>query len=272
MTKQRSNQTNRIDCGELESLVAVYSMGATTAEESRQIEASLGDCPEVAAALRDYQAIAAGILHLTPQRHEPPSAKVMLRGLPPREGSGAAPHAPLRLEQPRARPSNRPWILLSAASFILAIAMAAALGLYWSNEVDQLRDDQAALEARLSDQFAVLTSVGAGDAFNVELIATDDSPTDEAFATVVLNDSQGIGSLYVTGMPTLDPNMAYQLWLVRDNHTFNAGSFRVSADGSGSLIFHLSEPIESFDAMGISPEPATGSEEPTHPHLVIGMI
>ena len=76
----------------------------------------------------------------------------------------------------------------------------------------------------------------------------------------------------MTGLEQLAPDMAYQLWVVRDDETLSLGQFHVDDTGTGFMIFQSPEPIVNFDAMGISPEPATGSAAPTHDHVVVGRI
>ena len=93
-----------------------------------------------------------------------------------------------------------------------------------------------------------------------------------AAARVIWNSEIEVGSLFVTGLEQLPADMAYQLWVVRDDETLSLGQFNVDDTGTGFMIFQSPEPIASFDAIGISPEPAEGSAQPTHDHVVVGRI
>jgi anti-sigma-K factor RskA len=57
--------------------------------------------------------------------------------------------------------------------------------------------------------------------------------------------------------------MGFQLWLRKDDVRLSAGVFQVDATGSGTLVFHVPEPLDTLDALGITTEPVGGSEGPT---------
>ena len=80
------------------------------------------------------------------------------------------------------------------------------------------------------------------------------------------------GLLCVYDLPALPDDRTYQAWLVRDGQRTNAGTFRVSGDGYGVLLVRAGQPLESFDSLGITEEPAGGSAAPTGPRLMGGKL
>lgn len=68
--------------------------------------------------------------------------------------------------------------------------------------------------------------------------------------------------------PLLSPDMTYQLWLIRDGQRTSGGLFTVNPWGNGTLVMQLDEPLDNYDAIGITPEPAGGSSGPTAPPVV----
>ena len=148
--------------------------------------------------------------------------------------------------------------------------LAVGSNLLWLNRFNELEQSQtiAATQAPPQQPLAVMFDPAA--THQRLLLPTSDE--NGALARVIWNSEFEVGSLFVTGLDQLAPDMAYQLWAVRADETLSLGQFLVDDTGTGILIFQAPEPIVSFDALGISPEPATGSAAPTHDHVVVGNI
>jgi len=67
--------------------------------------------------------------------------------------------------------------------------------------------------------------------------------------------------VYLYNLPATKGNEAYQVWLVRDGHRSNAGTFRVGNDGLGVLIMDI-RPGDRFDSVGVTLEPDAAGTEP----------
>jgi anti-sigma-K factor RskA len=61
----------------------------------------------------------------------------------------------------------------------------------------------------------------------------------------------------------LPSGKVYQFWLIKGDTPVSAGLFSVDTQGRGLLSVSTSEPIGSFDAIGVSIEPEGGSPQPT---------
>ncbi len=78
------------------------------------------------------------------------------------------------------------------------------------------------------------------------------------------------GSLVVDGLPLLDESQQYQLWLIRDGVRTSGGVFSVYDEGYGLLKIDAPDPLISYQAAGITIEPAGGSPGPTGERVLGG--
>lgn len=277
-----------VDCEQLRELLPAYSIGVTDSEETRFVETMLEHCPEAAVELSDYLVMAEEFLYLVPVRGADERARPADVPMPKllsvtamRQRDARTNHVlPTSAAAPRRREDrSRGWSLpaFSAAAALLLILFTSS-NLYWFAQMQQLYQEQRALAGQLEAvQLAMLPGaelpINAAQVQHRELVAnldTDVSPV--AHATLFWDATDEVGSLYVSGLPLLTPDKTYQLWLVRDGHSLSLGKFRVDEAGAATLTFESPEPIEDFQHVGVSTEPASGSPAPTTPHLVIGNI
>ena len=261
------------NCEEIRELIAAYSIGATDAEETQRVRAALDDCPEAARELEEYAALATALHDAVPLRHEaPPAARILSRIEFGDEGETTPTENITPLTQPA--PRRGFWWLSIAALFVIAL-LAIGSNLFWLDRVSELEANQAELVEQINTRptpttpFSVV--LNPRNTHHRELSATTAGQPNAA-ARVIWNSEIEVGSLFVTGLEQLPADMAYQLWVVRDDETLSLGQFNVDDTGTGFMIFQSPEPIASFDAIGISPEPAEGSAQPTHDHVVVGRI
>jgi signal transduction histidine kinase len=72
-----------------------------------------------------------------------------------------------------------------------------------------------------------------------------------------------------SNLPPLPTDRAYQLWFVRqDGHRDSGGLMTVNAQGDGTLLAHAPAGLAAYTAIGITEEPASGSQQPTGPKVV----
>jgi hypothetical protein len=275
---QRNSSTPReVNCDELRELIPAYSIGATDPEETALVEAWLPYCPEAAAELTDYLVLADEFLYFPADTASHRGSLDPMPDLPPvatrRVKSASSEKASSREQK---RPARRsPWLMPIgvAAAACLVLILFGASTLYWMNRVQQLQTEQLMLASRLQEAELTLKPLTVGQVHHRELLPNQAvNVSDNAHATLIWNTAREIGTVYVTGLPPLSPDKTYQFWLVRDDGVATLGTFQVDETGVGTLVFEAPEPIEEFQHIGISEEPATGSPMPTTPHLVIGSI
>ena len=93
-----------------------------------------------------------------------------------------------------------------------------------------------------------------------------------AVGTLVLSPSGHNFTLIVDHLTILEPDKQYQVWLIKGAQHISAAVFSVDPTGYASLQIQAPEPLQAYDAVGISVEPSGGSPAPTgnsvlHGHL-----
>jgi anti-sigma-K factor RskA len=104
----------------------------------------------------------------------------------------------------------------------------------------------------------------------VALIGEEAAP--QATGMLVMSADGEDGVLVVDHLPQLRPEQQYQLWLIQDGQRTSGGVFSVNEEGYGSLMISSPQPINSFNAVGITIEPAGGSPGPTGKKVMGGEI
>lgn len=160
-----------------------------------------------------------------------------------------------RLEPPRAgaHPRRRQRVL----GFALAASVAAAAALggvaWWQHtEADTAQEKAADLHTGAE---ALADVLAAPDA----TISTAELPQG-ATASVVASRAQGQAAFIASGLPPLTDDQVYELWYAE------AGDFRPAGllSGAGGRQAHILDgPLAGATAVGITVEPAGGSQQPT---------
>lgn len=214
--------------------------------------------------------------------------------------------------QPATSGRSWSWLVPAVAASAAVILLLFGLNLWQMDRIATLSAENAALQAQLADRDALIAQreaqlstqdqqiaaqaeslsatqaqaddLGALLAERTQVLAatiaragesyamTPAQPESAAFARVDWFDAGGIGILQASDFPPLAPGMVYQLWLIKDGQRTSGGLFTVSDTGSGTLIFSPPDTLDTFDGMGITPEPAGGSAGPTAPPVVTGSL
>jgi anti-sigma-K factor RskA len=84
-----------------------------------------------------------------------------------------------------------------------------------------------------------------------------------------LDPASGSGMLAIHDLPQPPPGRAWQLWFVRGTGERVSGGM-LWPDSRGNCYAMIAVPpdIDSFDALGITEEPMTGSQWPTSPRVM----
>jgi hypothetical protein len=291
---------------ELFALLPALALGATDPDEAAFVRRHLTDAPGAEAELAAYARLV-DVLHFSaPLATPPPALEARLRAaltVDPAHAQ-AAPASPSR-----GRSWHWPRLAIAAAA---AAAVLLALNLWWASQMaglhtenaalqsqvtaqatalavqqtqlvtqqqqinaqteqlDKLRSQEVALAGVVASQIDLLAQVVAvaGESYDMPP-AQSDSP---AFATVAWLDQPGVGVLRADNFPPLPPDMVYQFWLIKDGARTSGGLFTVDDAGRGSLIFTPGGSLDDFDGMGVTPEPAGGSDGPTSPPVVTATL
>jgi anti-sigma-K factor RskA len=240
---------NHVDVIEL---LPAYALGSLDEEEAIQVAEHLDTCPGCRAELLSYQAVAAQLALAAPDAIPPARLKQqILRQLQtPRLEPAIEPHRSwwqriVDLFQ-RAAPA---WGLASLALVVLLVLS----NLWWWQRADR--------EGPM---------VTPGGMQVVAMAGTDAAPA--AVGTLVISGDGEYGMLVVDGLPALDADHQYQLWLIRDGQRTSGGVFSVNPEGYGALWISSPEPLSSYPAFGITIEPEGGSPGPTGDKVLGGSL
>lgn len=235
----------------IDDLIVLATLGELTEQEAQELDRAAQADPIVAADLADALSTAAALQSAATEA--PPAAlklSVMdaIAGRPQDASQSTAGSAHDRAAEVRSIGSGRsrrrftPWIAAAAAAIVVVVGAVVVL----SNDSDndgRSAEIAAVLEADDAQSQSVVGEIG-----ELEFVY---SPSQNAF--VLVADSL-----------QLPPDDAtYQAWLVKDGGPSSLGTFEPDDDGR---IEMRSEGIDPTGAtIGITLEPAGGSERPTVP-------
>lgn len=233
-------------------LLPAYALDCLDEEETTTVSEHLARCPACQAEFQAYQAVADQLAVAAPEAAPPPRLKrqILERVEPPR---------PLPVAEPR--PS---WWQQLAGLFQHAAPAWGAVALLL---VVVLAASNLWLWQRLDGASTMTTSGGMQV---IALAGTEIAP--DGVGTLVISADGEYGTLIVDGLPGLDEDQQYQLWLIRDGQRTSGGVFSVNDEGYGALWISSPEPLSSYPAFGITVEPAGGSPGPTGEKVLGGNL
>jgi anti-sigma-K factor RskA len=229
-----------------------YALGILSEEEAGTVARHLARCADCREELQSYQMVAERLALAGPS-HDPPARvkqRLMERLQPASTTPGPEPDVPW-IQQVAGffRQTAPAWGL---AAVVLILALGASTLWLW-RQVGQTQ------RASLPEGMRVVVLTG-----------TDVAPS--ATGALVLSDDGEYGTLVVDGLPPLDAEHEYQLWLIRDGVRTSGGVFAVNEEGYGALWVSAPESLDSYPAFGITVEPAGGSEGPTGERVMGGSL
>jgi anti-sigma-K factor RskA len=232
--------TERID-----ELIALAALGELTESDELELSAAARVDPAVASELAQALASAAAIQELSAE--EPPAglrdSVLAAVGRTPQESPTAEPSAPpVRLDDVRRR---RRWPAITAAVAAAAVLIVGGVVLV-SNQASAPDGIAAVVDAPDAQERTLDGELGGT-------------------LTVVYSESEGAIVVEGDGLAPLDESQTYQLWLVDDTGAASAGVFRPDADGAVAARFDGVDPTGFV--LGVTEEPAGGSDSPTLPIL-----
>ncbi len=221
----------------VQELLPAFALGSLEPRERQRVARHLESCPACRSHLAGYEELVA-TLSLAAPAAEPPRSlrgRVLQKAL--RQAPPAQPRPPLA------------WTLAAAA--LLALSLGFNLQLW--RRVNRL---EAAATA-LPGQMAVLAGTEAAAGARGLLLFQ----TGESEATLVVED-----------LPPLERGRQYQLWLIREGQRTSGGVFSVTPQGYGCLLILSPLPLDNYQRLGITVEPAGGSPGPTGQRVLGGSL
>jgi anti-sigma-K factor RskA len=231
---------NGMQEGHVYDLLPGFALGCLDAPEARQVREHLAICEQCRAELERY-AWVVDELPLALEMSEPPvdlKARILTRARQPRQAIQPSVSRWERFRQSALR-SAPVWGL---ASLALVLVLAVNNLLLWQ-------------------RLGQVEVTGPQVMRSVVLAGTGTAPGSSG--RVVISRDGEYGVLVVDGLPRLDAAQQYQLWLIQDGQRTSGGIFSVNRAGYGWLYIKSPDPLASYQAVGITIEPAGGSPRPT---------
>ena len=249
----------------LEELFPFYALGALSDEERTQVDAYVAADADAGARLNEAIRAAAALPYtarpIAPRSQTKQAVLTRVKADAPSRFASARVPFSAKVARLLDRPAWRIAMPLVAVASLIVAVVVGVWALSLNNEVSRLRVEQSALQRELLTQREVLAQVALPQTRAMAIAGTQVQPN--AYGQMIANPNANSGVLIVADLTPLPAGNVYQFWLIKDDTPVSAGLFSVDAQGRGLLSVSTSEPIGSFDAIGVSIEPEGGSPQPT---------
>lgn len=238
----------RDDHSLLHENIPAYALGALEGEDARALEAHLQTCESCRTELADYRAVSDSLLAAIPPRQPSPALRKRLQARLPSAQKSARP----RFAWSFGRLATGGALLLLLGLNLLSFVQMRELQRQQSDVLRQLQNNQAAL---------AMLSYPETQALAIE--------AEHVSGTVLLDTERNSAALVMWNLSELPSQQSYQIWLIEpDGHRVSAGLFRAESDlpYTTQPIFS-SQDISNFVGIGVTIEPAGGSDQPTGPRV-----
>lgn len=242
--------STEVDHTYFEDLLPAYALGSLETEEDFKLAEHLGDCPDCRIELAGYRNIVAELPQAMVEVDPPAELKekIMARA----RGAG---------NDDSHEPISSLWQTISTIFHQLPTLAIASLLLIMVLGLSNLALLARQGQTRMADGSNLQT---------IHLTGTEYSP--DGTGLLVISRDGEYGTLVVDGLPELDSNQQYQLWLIRDGERSTGGVFSVGDDGYGSLVVASDKPLVFYDSYGITIEPTGGSPAPSGDKVLGGQL
>lgn len=230
---------------DLHTLAGAYAVDALPQDERVAYEEHVQACPDCAQEVRELRATAARLAAASAQT--PPAT---LRGRVLAAIAAIRPLPPLA--QPVAAPLPRLMPRLLAAAAAVALLVAGTFGVL-AFGADRRADRLALENDRLTDVLVAPDAHGIGG-----------QVAGGGQATVVVSRDRGTVVVLADELAAVPGDRDYQVWLIGPGGTRTARSAGVlDMDSTGDAMRLVEAPLADVTSIGLTIEPAGGSERPT---------
>jgi anti-sigma-K factor RskA len=224
--------------------IPAYALGALDAKEIATLEAHLQKCESCRAELSAYRATSDNLLtSLPPQMPSAALRRRLEKRLPSAQRAARS-----RLKWSFGRVAVGIAVVLLLALNVVSISQVRALQRQQAQLMDQIQNGQMAL---------VMLSYPHTQSFPIQ--------HENVTGSLLLDTEYNNAVLILRGLPVIPEHQTYQVWLIAsDGKRTSAGLIRPQTD-----IPFISQPIDStetianFVGVGMTVEPAGGSNSPT---------
>jgi anti-sigma-K factor RskA len=146
-----------------------------------------------------------------------------------------------------------------------ALVLLLGMNLFSFVQMRQIQSQQASLLKQLkTNQFALsMLAYPSTQAFPIA------GENKDVSGSVLLDRDRNTVALVMWHLPELSADQTYQAWLIEpDGHRVSAGVFLPQEDASYTTQpIYAKQDVSQFVGVGVTVEPAGGSDEPTGPRI-----
>lgn len=224
--------------------IPAYAIGALDADETAALASHLEGCASCRTELAEYRALGESLLTALPPRQPPAALRRRLQSRLP------------GVQKTKRLTFNWSFNQLAAG---IALAVLLAMNFYSITQMRSLQLEQARLNRQVRTEQTVMSMLSYP---TTERLAIS---SEFVVGSLLLDRERNIVALIVWNMPQLDETRTYQIWLINpQEERVSAGIFR--PEGDEAYTTHIAFPEESltdFVGVGVTVEPAGGSDQPT---------
>ena len=225
--------------------IPAYAIGALDDRDIAALEAHLRTCVSCQNELAEYQSVSASLLTAVPPKQPPAALRTRLAG---------------RLPSAR-RTTTRPQSTFSLNRLALGLTFIALLVLNFASfmQLRQIHSQQARLSSQFENAQAALVMLSSPNVVMLPVLGETVS------GTLLLDRERNQAVLVTQNLPPLSESQIYQIWLVKPNGgRDSAGLFRPESGQSYTTQdISTSQPFSNYLGIGVTVEPAGGSDAPT---------
>jgi anti-sigma-K factor RskA len=232
----------------LENLPA-YAIGALDAEDVIALESHLTTCASCRTELAEYRALSESLLTAVPPKHPAPALRKRLQSRLP----GAKRSTSTR---PGAKRINWSFGQLGIGA---ALVLLLAMNVYSLLQMRTLQTEQARLNRQVRTGQTVMSMLSYPA---TERLAINE---DNLVGSLLLDKERNMVALIVWNMPPLQEDKTYQIWLIDpQGGRVSAGLFRPENNQAYTTqVVFPDQSLADFTGVGVTIEPAGGSDQPT---------
>jgi hypothetical protein len=283
-----------------QELLEAFALDALDRSDEERVQDHLDNCGQCNEVVGNYRETAAELALAVIPQEPPPSLQARLMQAVARE----EPAAPAVLE-PRLVPPlgdrlidsrlARVLVPMAASVAMVLVVLAVAMNVRTSGQLDDLKKENASLQAQLDTNMATTTAqmAAAADAESEVMesvlklqqasyeLAQPDNMSLELRSRSAESRSQGIllvssdgnrGVIMVAGMEPPSPSTIYHIWLMRGQDKVWAGKLDVDSRGWGTVLLQLREPIMGFEKVELTSSANSSASQPQSDMVLEGNL
>lgn len=236
------------DHEQVQPLLSGYALGSLEEDERVLVEQHLDDCQICQAELEEHQAVTVALLEIP----APVKPRRLLRQA---LADAVRPHA---LSAPSPPGWRRAAIALAASVVVVLVGMG-----FLASQLSRLSNQLSSIQSDISTNQTAL----AITSYPTTQVASLEG--EQAFGTFMFDPTRTIAVLYAWGLRDDSGEATYSAWLAdSQGQRVKIGEFTADDNGRFTMVvLRAPEPIEGFQAVGVSRLNGSGGPVPLEPVL-----